>query len=338
MASPQRVNVLLSRARNGLIIFGNPDTFMNSRKGKEVWVPLMDQMSKSGHVYDGLPVVCQQHADKVALLTESVHFDSLCPDGGCAEPWSVCPFHTRTMANQGSGVILNCGVHTCPQRCHRLPDHSKMNCMAIIAWTCSKSHKMSRKCYDKVSTICRKCEAEARAQEKKRQRDHKLDQERQAKQQAYAARLAEVEDEIEHEKRLQKDRADDQDRKNALAQKQADLEKLKKKMQNTPKTSASQVSPKKKPSASSAETSTPQGKSPVSEESKAPPKADGPGVTETTTEQDDAESDWDDSKAKEDWNWQKEYDGARNEALDSLVSMIGLWRYVCSNISNANTY
>jgi hypothetical protein len=48
---------------------------------------------------------------------------------------------------------------------------------------------------------------EAKAAEKRRQRDYKLDQERQAKQQAYAARLIEIEDEIEHQKRIMSDHA-----------------------------------------------------------------------------------------------------------------------------------
>lgn len=87
MSSPQRVNVLLSRARNALIMIGNANTFTNSRKGKDVWVPLMDQLKREGHVYDGFPVKCEQHPDKKALLTEKADFDTVCPDGGCSEPW-----------------------------------------------------------------------------------------------------------------------------------------------------------------------------------------------------------------------------------------------------------
>lgn len=89
MAAPQRVNVLLSRARDALIMIGNADTFMNSRKGKDVWVPLMDQLKREGHVYDGFPVQCEQHPDRKALLTAKEAFDTVCPDGGCSEPWYV---------------------------------------------------------------------------------------------------------------------------------------------------------------------------------------------------------------------------------------------------------
>lgn len=87
MSSPQRVNVMLSRARDALIMIGNSDTFMSSRKGKDVWVPLMEELKESGHVYDGFPVRCERHPEKFATLMTTDQFDTHCPDGGCSEPW-----------------------------------------------------------------------------------------------------------------------------------------------------------------------------------------------------------------------------------------------------------
>lgn len=87
MAAPQRVNVLLSRARNALIMIGNAETFMHSRNGKDVWIPLMEQLKKAGHVYSGFPVRCERHTDKKAILSSKEDFDTICPDGGCLEPW-----------------------------------------------------------------------------------------------------------------------------------------------------------------------------------------------------------------------------------------------------------
>jgi len=103
MAAPQRVNVLLSRARDALIMLGNADTFMNSRKGKDVWVPLMDQLKREGHVYDGFPIQCEQHPDRKALLTTKEAFDTMCPDGGCSEPWYVT---ISTMAETRLLIVL----------------------------------------------------------------------------------------------------------------------------------------------------------------------------------------------------------------------------------------
>lgn len=87
MKSPERLNVLLSRARDGLILIGNYETFLNSKKGKETWGPFLDLMSKKGHIYNGFPVKCEQHPDKKMLLKQKSDFAEHCPDGGCAEPW-----------------------------------------------------------------------------------------------------------------------------------------------------------------------------------------------------------------------------------------------------------
>lgn len=87
MAAPQRLNVLLSRARMALIMIGNADTFTKSRRGKEAWVPFLNRLSENRHLYDGLPVHCEQHPQKKTLLQRIEDFETECPDGGCAEPW-----------------------------------------------------------------------------------------------------------------------------------------------------------------------------------------------------------------------------------------------------------
>ncbi|XMA20219.1 hypothetical protein WAI453_013010 [Rhynchosporium graminicola] len=87
MAAPERLNVLLSRARDALIMIGNSETFINARKGKEVWRKLFDLLKENGHVYEGFPVKCEKHPDRVALLCTPDAFESESPDGGCKEHW-----------------------------------------------------------------------------------------------------------------------------------------------------------------------------------------------------------------------------------------------------------
>lgn len=87
MSDPNRLTVLLSRARDGLIMVGNADTFKGSRKGKEVWCHFFDLLKESQQIYEGLPVQCQKHPDKKAILIRPEDFDEECPDGGCKEPW-----------------------------------------------------------------------------------------------------------------------------------------------------------------------------------------------------------------------------------------------------------
>jgi hypothetical protein len=93
MAAPQRLNVLLSRARNCLVLVGNMATFMQSKRGQDTWVPFFELLKREGNLYDGLPVKCEQHPHTTALLKEPADFETLCPDGGCSEPWCVAlPF------------------------------------------------------------------------------------------------------------------------------------------------------------------------------------------------------------------------------------------------------
>ncbi|KAF1955358.1 P-loop containing nucleoside triphosphate hydrolase protein [Byssothecium circinans] len=307
MSAPQRVNVLLSRARNALIMIGNADTFMNSRKGKEVWVPLMDQLKQAGHIYDGFPVQCEQHPDRKLLLTTKEAFGEMCPDGGCSEP---------------CGVLLKCEQHTCPRRCHQLRDHSKMGCEAIVKITCPKKHNSTRHCHEKIKT-CRKCEDEAKAAEKRRKRDWELDQERQAKQRAYSAHLAALEDEIEREKRAMKAQAEDNDRDNALAQKRLDLANLKK-ARASGLILSNRTSPVTNSHASTPDDNTSHSPSPAASGSQSSSSNAAGGASSTPPVTSTSPPDWDKSQAKDEWEWQKKYELSDNGALDSLMDMIGL--------------
>jgi hypothetical protein len=91
MAAPERLNVLLSRARDALILIGNVHTFLKSPKGKTTWEPFIDLLKKRKEIFDGFPVQCERHPNKTALLATPDDFMEHCPDGGCREPWYVYP-------------------------------------------------------------------------------------------------------------------------------------------------------------------------------------------------------------------------------------------------------
>lgn len=79
--------MLLSRARNALIMIGNSKTFVNARKGGEQWAQLFSRLREGNHVYDGFPVCCERHPDAKAVLAKPQDFETECPDGGCSQPW-----------------------------------------------------------------------------------------------------------------------------------------------------------------------------------------------------------------------------------------------------------
>ncbi|KAH0541822.1 hypothetical protein FGG08_003705 [Glutinoglossum americanum] len=87
MSAPERLNVLLSRARNSLIMIGNMETFLNARKGRDNWMKFFSLLKLSGQIYDGFPVRCEIHKDRMSILCQPRDFEEACPDGGCMEPW-----------------------------------------------------------------------------------------------------------------------------------------------------------------------------------------------------------------------------------------------------------
>jgi len=87
MSAPERLNVLITRARNCLILVGNMETFVRSKKGSPAWLPFFELLKTHGHLYDGLPVKCERHPERTADLKEPKDFLKLSPDGGCTQPW-----------------------------------------------------------------------------------------------------------------------------------------------------------------------------------------------------------------------------------------------------------
>lgn len=131
----RRINVLLSRARHGLVMIGNMHTMLEaSRKhasrdpDKTQWDQLFDvlRMLSPSAVSDGFPAICQQHPEKkTRLMKTPKDFNDKCPDGGCTE---AC------------GFVFECG-HTCPKKCHPMLDGQHDNigfrCKAPTLHTCT---------------------------------------------------------------------------------------------------------------------------------------------------------------------------------------------------------
>ncbi|KAJ9255512.1 hypothetical protein DTO212C5_9142 [Paecilomyces variotii] len=295
MAAPQRLNVLLSRARDVLIMVGNANTFTSNRRGQKFWGPFLDQLKSNGHLYDGLPVKCEQHPQKTAILKTKDDFETECPDGGCPSP---------------CGVKLRCGIHECPSKCHQLVDHSKMICTRIVEWTCSRGHRSSQAC-SQVKGACRFCNEEDRAKERKRQRNLELDAERERRQREYTRQLAEAQDEIAHLQRIQRDRSEEAERTRILREHWDQVGELK----NPPKRQDPVVQKRTSTTVDEKDTMTTSPK--PTTEKQVPPKNGGvvDRKDNTTPKK---------SPAKDDWEYQKQFLNAQSKEIDKLMDMIGL--------------
>ncbi|SJL13799.1 related to ECM32-DNA dependent ATPase/DNA helicase B [Armillaria ostoyae] len=210
MFAPERLNVLLSRARNALIMIGNSDTFTKAKKGKELWKSLFDLLKGQHHIYDGLPVKCERHPDRTALLSTELQFETHCPDGGCSEP---------------CGAKLRCGKHVCPLKCHQRDDHSKMACHVIIPARCPKGHDQSyKRTQGPALGQCKKREGDAKAAEAKRQKDFERQKKQDEEEAEHLRQIKEFKDKLAEQQQLLRDTRIKETRKNEIRQKMQDLQ------------------------------------------------------------------------------------------------------------------
>lgn len=301
MVAPERLNVLLSRARKALIIIGDSKTFLASKRGVDTWRPFFDRLKEMNSIHDGLPVKCERHPDRQNVLKSPPDFDELCPDGGCSEP---------------CGTKLRCGLHECPRRCHSLTDHSKMACLVIVHDHCPKKHKLTWRCSKLRPASCPECDAEALVLAKRQEADAKLDQSRQRKQAEYARQLAEIQDKIDRSRREVQEHNEDEERDVALRQRQKDLENALRHAERSKKQKQAKQTTSEPQMHGSLEQETPSQNAGNSESQKA-------GATSSNDVLHD-ENLAVPSAARDDWEYQKQLEGSTNEQLDELMAMIGL--------------
>jgi AAA domain len=84
-----RLNVLISRAKHGMIIFGDLrflTTAARSESGKKLWRRFETLLQAGGHVYtNGLPIVCERHPAVCSDVSSPSQFGELAPNGSCTQ-------------------------------------------------------------------------------------------------------------------------------------------------------------------------------------------------------------------------------------------------------------
>lgn len=216
-----------------------------------------------------------------------------------------------------STSILSCGVHRCPSRCHQLSDHSKMQCELVLYSTCSKNHSQRYLCHSGPPAACLKCDRESKQEEKRKREEFLRQEKRDAEQRRHDEQVAQIDAQIARERDALRDVQLEGERKQALEQKLRDLEDAKR--------LAMQVkSPPNPPAVQTQHT-----------EAKAPPKADAPRKVESSVKRPAKLSHKGNvtgrhhivpphSAAGEEWQRQKDMEGASNEAIDAIMGMVGL--------------
>ncbi|KAF3914170.1 hypothetical protein AA313_de0210225 [Arthrobotrys entomopaga] len=142
LRSPERANVLLSRARKGLFILGDVHTAIGGPQNPTPWGPVVDMLMKEKKILEGIPIICEKHPDQAYDCATPEQLDWQTPEGRC-----------RLRCD----APLPCKKHTCSYFCHPGDDHSQTICDIQIERTCSRGHKFTDNCWQPKGVACKKC-------------------------------------------------------------------------------------------------------------------------------------------------------------------------------------
>jgi hypothetical protein len=109
LKTPNRINVLLSRAQHGMYIFGN----MNTTESVPMWHDVMEILRRDDSAGDALELCCPRHQDAPMFVKAPSDFVRLSPEAGCD---AFCEKQ------------LQCG-HACIAKCHSDMLHQAVYCM-----------------------------------------------------------------------------------------------------------------------------------------------------------------------------------------------------------------
>ncbi|KAG6328790.1 hypothetical protein ID866_10299, partial [Astraeus odoratus] len=295
MDSPERLNVLISRARNGLILIGNSSTFEHSKKGGKLWTDFLTLVRNGRYMFKGFPVRCERHPNWTMEIENPDDFDTHSPDGGCTEP---------------CGAMLKCQVHVCDRRCHPIrtapnnPDvHLTMLCKATFTDKCP-------------------CEKEMKLLEKQAKLDLEAKEKREAAEREHDLRMTELEARLQYEMEALGDLQKAKDREDEARQKEKDIEEIKKKVKKAATRAAHDLN---KPSSSRS----PPSQTPSNPPSRppTPPQKQPTGQNQSThqsTGNQSAPRPKSQSAARDKWEYQKRVEGVQSDAIDKIMDMTGL--------------
>ncbi|KAI0099788.1 AAA domain-containing protein [Nemania sp. FL0031] len=135
LKTSNRINVLLSRAKHGMYIFGNSTTYAQVR----MWSEIISMLKAEGNFGTKLPLQCPRHKDRAIEVGSLDDFVRLSPEAGCS-----------TQCQQR----LSCG-HSCTSPCHSATLHKAVRCLEA----CPRSkpfcdHACANVCGDPCETKC----------------------------------------------------------------------------------------------------------------------------------------------------------------------------------------
>lgn len=206
-----------------------------------------------------------------------------------------------------SGALLNCGVHKCPSRCHRIDDHSRVECHMLVDRVCERQHRTRERC-SRIQKAggCHKCAEEDAETERRALRDLQLEERRRQLEREYNRQRQAIEDEIEHQRLVNRTLAEEEQRRESLEEARSVLASL--------KDTAAKLQAQKQVRAKLA------ARAAKKQKEKEGGKESGGKAQKTNGDP----RRWDQPSARAEWEFMKEREGVRSAPLDELMSMVGL--------------
>lgn len=135
LRTPNRINVLLSRAQHGMYIIGNSET----SRGVDMWHKVLNIFEGHDNFGTSLELKCPRHPSTPITVSQPDDFVQFSPEGGCS---------------LRCGKRLQCG-HPCKQKCHSEILHQTVYCPE----PCSRpqkgcSHPCPKLCGDACPKRC----------------------------------------------------------------------------------------------------------------------------------------------------------------------------------------
>ncbi|KAF8936307.1 hypothetical protein BGZ58_004342 [Dissophora ornata] len=123
LKSPNRTNVLLSRAQHGMYIIGNAGLMGKEKHG--IWPTVIEELRDFGRIGDGIPIMCKNHPEMQNIVDSPDKLNVVSPNGGCM---NAC------------GHNMPCG-HVCPLTCHPDDENHLMSSLAAMSMSIQHATK-----------------------------------------------------------------------------------------------------------------------------------------------------------------------------------------------------
>ncbi|KAF9161285.1 hypothetical protein DFQ26_004686 [Actinomortierella ambigua] len=141
LKSPNRTNVLLSRARHGMYLIGHASLMGHVKETDtdRIWPPIMKELDETGRIGEGFPLRCRNHPEIETMVCTPDDFKIYAPNGGCT---------------QACDQVLLCG-HICTMLCHWDDrDHQRFKCTQ----PCPRLHSdCNHVCHKQCNQDCGDC-------------------------------------------------------------------------------------------------------------------------------------------------------------------------------------